>query len=133
MFLCLVYGMKFDVAAPSTASPTPTPAPADAGLSVSGRWLKSVFMGVIIDAGATSWVVISIKIVLAAYRGLFAMEDELARQAELKYMGLVRHGEIEFSKSRSDEFVAFVLGALKWFPDAGENVLFEGAPPPPDD
>jgi hypothetical protein len=99
-----IYGMQFDLG--------PTPAGES---SVSWRWLSSVFTSIAVDAFGIGPLSVTVSIVLAAVRGRHALDDELERRALTPGMAHVRAGEIVFSASRADEFVAWLRRQLMWY------------------
>ncbi len=106
MQLCIpqIYGMQFDLG--------PTPA---GQRSVSWRWLSSVLTSIAIDTFGIAPLSATISIVLAAVLGRHALDDELERRSLRPGMAHVRAGEIVFSASRADEFVAWLRRQLMWY------------------
>lgn len=114
IFLCLVYGMQFDL----------KPVPAGQA-TVGARWLYAVMTGFLIDVLATTWLVITATVFLGVVRGRASLDAELHRRAQLKELAEVKQGDILFSAQRPSEFVAFVQHKLMWVPRE-QNIEVEG-------
>jgi hypothetical protein len=135
IFVCLVYGMQFDlspgaitttttssmgsVSTTTTSVVRPTAAPRDFMLSL--LWLYSVFSSIMFDLFVSGPIAIILAMFIAAMRARYNLAAELKRRAKLPDCLQIKWEDIVFSEERVDEFASWIHHDLTWAPNFGQQ------------
>jgi hypothetical protein len=139
IFVCLVYGMQFDLMpSAQTTSTTSTlgsvttsttqvvrPASVRRDMPVSLQWLLSVFSSLAVDVVISAPVAIIFGVLVATMRARYALGEEILRRSMLAINLQVKWEDIVFSEERMDEFASWIHHDLTWVPNFGQEAVDE--------
>jgi hypothetical protein len=114
IFVCLIYGMQFDMNTSATQL-----------LPTSSLWLFATVETLIINIFLFLPGIIAFRICFGAF---FAYQDVLKNQERLtkiQTLALVEVTDLDLEHIDTDVYVAWLHRALVWVPDFGKNIEFQ--------